>query len=149
MFIGKSWPKMDPEPIEHTAGPAGPVNVSQEQAGPRNERKYPTMNQFNFLAIVGKGNFANVSLAESKSDHQLYAIKILKKDLLIQNGEVKRSKIEKSILMKAREHDHPSIVRLISTFHTDTRLCFVMEYCPGGDLSHHLQRGPFDVARSR
>ena len=70
-------------------------------------------------------------LAESKSDNQLYAIKILKKESLIENDEVKRSKIEKGVLTKAREHDHP------------------LEYCPGGNLGHHLQRGPFNIARSR
>lgn len=124
-------------------------DVSQEQAGSQNESQYTNMDQFNLLATIGKGNCAKVMLAESKSDHQLYAIKILKKELLFQNDEVKRSKIEKRVLMKAREHDHPFIARLISTFHTETRLCFVMEYCPGGDLSHHLQRGPFEIPRSR
>ena len=107
------------------------------------------MDQFNCLTTIGKGNVAKVMLTESRSDHQLYAIKILKKELLIQNDEVKGSDFEKCVLMRAREHDHPFIVRLISTFHTETRLYFVMEYCPGGGLSHHLQRGPFDVARSR
>ena len=107
------------------------------------------MDRFNFLTIIGKGNFAKVMLAESKSNHQLYAVKILKKESLIQNDEIKGSNIEKSVLMKAREHDHPFIAGLISTFHTEIRCCFVIEYCPGGDLSHHIQRGQFDVARSR
>ena len=107
------------------------------------------MDRFNFLATIGKGNFASVMLAESKSDRQLYAIKILMKELLIENDEVKASKIEKSVLTKAREHDHPFITRLISTFHTETALCFVLEYSPGGDLMHHIQGGQFDIARSR
>ena len=107
------------------------------------------MDQFNFLTTLGKGNYAKVMLAESKSDHKLYAVKILKKELLIENDEVKRSKTEKSVLMKVREYHHPFIARLISTLHTETRLYFVMEYCPGGDLGYHLQRGPLDVARSR
>ena len=107
------------------------------------------MDQFNLLATMGKGTFAKIMLAESKSNHELYAIKILMKELLIENDEVKGSKIEKSVLMKAREHDHPFVTRLISTFQTETRLCLVLEYSPGGDLMHHLQRGEFDAARSR
>ena len=107
------------------------------------------MDQFNLLATIGKGNFAKIMLAESRLDHQLYAIKILMKEFLIENDEVKGSKIERSVLIKAQEHDHPFIARLISIFHTETRLCFVIEYSPGGDLMHHLQRGQFDVARSR
>ena len=107
------------------------------------------MDQFKFLTTVGKGNYAKVMLAESKTDRQLYAIKMLKKELLIQNDEAKRSKIEKSVLMKAREYGHPFIAELLSTFHTEAGLYFVIEYCPGGDLSYHIQRGHFDVARSR
>ena len=107
------------------------------------------MDQFNCIATLGKGNFGKVILAESKTDHHLYAIKILKKAVLIDNDEVKGAKIERNILMKARGYDHPFIARLVSTFHTETRLYFVLEYCPGGDLMHHLQRGRFDVSRSR
>ncbi len=107
------------------------------------------MDHLNFLTTLGKGNFAKIMLAESKSDHQLYAVKILKTELLIQNDEVKGSKIERSVLMKAREHDHPFVARLISTFHTETKLYFIIEYCPGGNLMHHIQGGQFDVARSR
>ena len=107
------------------------------------------MDQLDFLTTIGKGNYAKVMLAESKSNNQLYAIKILKKELLVQNNEVKGSKIEKSVLMKAREHDHPFIAGIISIFHTEKRLYFVIEYCPGGFLNHHIQRGQFDVARSR
>lgn len=107
------------------------------------------MEQFNLLATIGKGNYAKVVFLESKINHQLYAIKILKKESLIQNDEVKGSKIENSVLRKAREHDHPFIAGLAATFHTETRLFFVLEYCPGGDLNHHIQRGQFDVTRSR
>jgi len=137
------------QPTEHTASVAVQADPTQEQAGPQNESQYSTMDQFNLLATIGKGVFAKVMLAESKSNRQLYAIKILKKQSLIEHDEVKGSKIERSVLMNAREHNHPFIARLTSTFHTETRLCFVLEYCPGGDLMHHIQAGPFDIARSR
>ncbi|KAK0513932.1 hypothetical protein JMJ35_003654 [Cladonia borealis] len=107
------------------------------------------MDQFRLLATIGKGNFAKVVLLESKSNNQLYAIKQLKKESLIQNNEVKGPKIENSVLRKAREHDHPFIAGLLGTFYSKERLFFILEYYPGGDLSYHIQRGQFDVARSR
>ena len=149
ILIEHGKPRIDLKPVGEVASLAVLTDVSQEQVGSRNESQHTSMDQFNLLATIGKGVFAKVVLAESKLNHQLYAIKILKKELAIQNDEVKRSKIEKHVLMRAREFDDPFIARLISTFHTETRLYFVMEYCPGGDLSHHLQRGPFDIARSR
>ena len=107
------------------------------------------MDQFKLFATIGRGNFAKVVLLESKSNNQLYAIKILRKESLIQNNEVKGPKIENSVLRKAREHDHPFIAGLIATLNDGKQLFFILEYCPGGDLNYHVQRGQFDVARSR
>ena len=146
---GVDLPKKDPKLTEHTACSAVQADITKEKTTPQNESQDPIMAQFELLATIGKGNFAKVMLAESRSNHQLYAIKILKKELLIANDEVKRSKTERNVLVKARDHDHPFIARFISTFDTETRLYFVIEYSPGGDLMHHIQRGPFDVARSR
>ena len=120
-----------------------PFQMAQEQAG------LQTLNQFTFLATIRKGIFTQTMLAESQSNHQMYAIKTLNKASLIENDEVKNAKIEKNVLMKAREQDHPFIARLISTFQSETRLFFVMEYCPGGDLMHHIQNAEFSVERSR
>lgn len=107
------------------------------------------MDQFKFISTIGKGVFGKIMLAESKSSSQLYAIKILKKDIVLENNEVTNAKVEKNVFLKAREHNHPFIVQLFTTFETDTRLYFVMEYLPGGDLSHHIQKEKFDVVRSR
>ena len=107
------------------------------------------LDQFDVLAQIGKGNSATVVLAQTRDTNELRAIKILKKDILIENDEVTRLYREKYTLLKARDHAHPFIAWLYSTFQTETRACFVMEYLAGGDLNFHIQKGEFGVERSR
>lgn len=134
---------------KHTASSAMQPDVAQEQAGPRSKSLYSTIDHFNFLATLGKSGYAKVMLAEDKSNEQLYAIKMFKKEFMIENDEVKGVKTERNILLKAREHNHPFIATLISTFQTETGLYFVMEYIPGGDLMHHLSKAAFSVTISK
>ena len=41
--------------------------------------------------------------------------------------------------------NHPFIIKLAFAFQTKTKLHFVLEFCPGGELFFHLSRiGNFD-----
>ncbi|KAM7182768.1 hypothetical protein V8F33_014037 [Rhypophila sp. PSN 637] len=107
------------------------------------------LDNFNFLAVLGKGNFGKVMLAETKRSRKLYAIKVLKKEFIIENDEVESIRSEKRVFLIANRERHPFLTNLHACFQTETRVYFVMEYVSGGDLMLHIQRGQFGTKRAQ
>ncbi|KAK2737545.1 Serine/threonine kinase [Myotisia sp. PD_48] len=152
-----TMPPQQPQPPQQSQPPPQPqqpippqphqvAHVPKEQALPV---KRVGLDHFNFLAVLGKGNFGKVMLAETKTTRKLYAIKVLKKEFIIENDEVESTKSEKRVFLVANKERHPFLLNLHACFQTETRVYFVMEYISGGDLMLHIQRGQFGSKRAQ
>ncbi|XP_059588387.1 LOW QUALITY PROTEIN: serine/threonine-protein kinase N1 [Alligator mississippiensis] len=112
-------------------------------------RKTPlTLDDFKFLAVLGRGHFGKVLLSECTQTGQLYAVKALKKGDIVARDEVESLLCEKRILEAATEARHPFLVNLAACFQTPAHVCFVMEYAPGGDLMMHIHTDVFTEPRA-
>lgn len=107
------------------------------------------LEDFNFLAVLGKGNFGKVMLVEERQTKNLYAIKVLKKEFIMENDEIESTRAEKRVFLIANKERHPFLVNLHSSFQSESRIYFVMEYVSGGDLMYHIQQQQFDEPRAK
>lgn len=104
---------------------------------------------FEFLNVIGKGNFGKVMLVRHRDTGQLLALKILKKAHIVENDEVDSIVAEQRVLSLARQEAFPFLVACQGVFESPTRLFFLMEFVGGGDLMFHIQSKRFSEDEAR
>lgn len=93
------------------------------------------INDFELLKLLGQGAFGKVFLVRHKTTNKLYAMKVLRKENIIEMDQLEHTKTEKMILQHV---NHPFIVALEFAFQTIDKLYFVMEFMKGGELFNYL-----------
>lgn len=84
--------------------------------------------------VIGRGAFGKVFLAKKKDDKDeetLYAIKVIRKDIVIDKDQVDGVALEQDIMLSC---DHPFINGMDFLFQDDLRLYFVMPFVKGAEL---------------
>uniref|UniRef100_A0A8C9TQS2 protein kinase C n=1 Tax=Scleropages formosus TaxID=113540 RepID=A0A8C9TQS2_SCLFO len=115
----------------------------------RDEEQFQfSLTDFKCVAVLGRGHFGKVLLAEYKSTGEMFAIKALKKGDIVAREEVDSLMCEKRIFETVNSVRHPFLVNLFACFQTKDHVCFVMEYAAGGDLMMHIHADVFSEPRA-
>jgi serum/glucocorticoid-regulated kinase 2 len=87
--------------------------------------------------MIGKGAFGKVYLVQNRNTQKVYAMKCIRKDVVIDQDFFESLKLEKDILYNV---EHPFIVSMDFVFQNDFRIYFLMNFIKGGELFRHLTR---------
>ncbi|KAK7287087.1 hypothetical protein RIF29_00119 [Crotalaria pallida] len=106
-----------------------------------------SIEDFEILKVVGQGAFAKVYQVRKKGTSEIYAMKVMRKDKIMEKNHAEYMKAERDILTKI---EHPFVVQLRYSFQTKYRLYLVLDFVNGGHLFFQLyHQGLFreDLAR--
>ncbi|CAM9608622.1 unnamed protein product, partial [Ectocarpus sp. 13 AM-2016] len=103
----------------------------------RETRKRLSTDDFNSLAIIGRGAFGEVRLVRKKDTGVVWALKSMTKDAMVVKNQVGHVQAERDILAAS---DNAWVVGLEYSFQDDINLYMIMEFLPGGDLMSLLMK---------
>ncbi|WVZ07566.1 hypothetical protein V8G54_020912 [Vigna mungo] len=106
-----------------------------------------SIEDFEILKVVGQGAFAKVYQVRKKGTLEIYAMKVMRKDKIMEKNHTEYMKAERDIWTKI---EHPFVVQLRYSFQTKYRLYLVLDFVNGGHLFFQLyHQGLFreDLAR--
>ncbi|CAN6467623.1 unnamed protein product [Victoria cruziana] len=132
------------EPLEGNGAPLDDLVAVNLQSL---EKQGFGLEDFEIMKVVGQGSFAKVFQVRKKGSSEIYAMKVMRKDKILEKNHADYMKAERDILTKI---EHPFIVQLRYSFQTKYRLYLVLDFINGGHLFFQLyHQGLFreDVAR--
>ncbi|ORZ15659.1 kinase-like domain-containing protein [Absidia repens] len=129
------------------------VSTTYQQMDPTKEHKQTsrmTLDDLQFLKVLGKGCMGKVMLVRHHQSARLYALKSISKEWVITQREIDHTIMERNILSKVSKIHHPFLIKLHHSFQDANQLFLVLDYHVGSDLATQLQlHYSFDAARCR
>ena len=105
--------------------------ISKESEKFRHKREKISIHDYESLAIIGRGAFGEVHICRENKTGKIYAVKKIKKEVILMKNQVIHSRNEQLVMSKIKS---PWIVELKASFQEDDYLFLIMEFLPGGDL---------------
>ena len=97
--------------------------------------RYLSIQDYEIIEPLGRGATSYVYRVKNRLNSQEYALKVVEKDKLRTATLVKRLQTEISIQSSL---SHPNVLPLLHHFEDQSNFYLVLEFCPGGELFHHL-----------
>ncbi|XP_063682802.1 microtubule-associated serine/threonine-protein kinase 2-like isoform X2 [Bolinopsis microptera] len=126
----------------HTPHPSSSGTEDEAQ-----ERSQFNEEDFENRKLISNGAYGEVFLVKHVESKELFALKRIRKDRVIERNEVQRAFMERDILSFMQ---NPFVVSMLCSFQTKTHLCMVLEYVEGGDVGTLLKNmGGLDIDLAR
>lgn len=131
-FLAQSWMMQSPSYLDRVA--ADPHDV---QLFLRHRLSFPSgPAAFECLDLLGAGTFGRVLLVQHKLSKRLFAMKVIRKTGFHGIRNIIEARREKKLLEMI---DCPYIMKIHSSFQTDSRVYLLFDYLPGGEMLVHTQ----------
>ena len=95
------------------------------------------LSDFEKLTIIGRGAFGEVKLVQKVDTGNVYAMKVLNKNKMMEKKQEAHVRAERDILAEA---ENPWLVMMYYSFQDKKNLYLIMEFLPGGDLMTLLMK---------
>ncbi|KAI8913617.1 kinase-like domain-containing protein [Gorgonomyces haynaldii] len=106
------------------------------------------LRDFALLREIGSGGCSRVYQVQRYDDNKVFALKVMRRQVLIQREQTAHVLNEKKMLQECR--GSPFVTQLVATFKDNVHLFMVQEYMPAGDLFHYLRsHGRMDEESAR
>ncbi|KAG0179310.1 hypothetical protein DFQ28_003020 [Apophysomyces sp. BC1034] len=111
-----------------------------EKNDERSSRRKITIQDFQFIKVLGKGCMGKVLLVRHQRSSRLLALKAISKEWVVNQREIEHTKMERDILATIATIRHPFLVNLHHSFQDASQLFLVLDYHVGGDLATQLTK---------